>query len=1106
MKNLLKLFGMQTRLLSSAVCAVTFATVIGFTFAALSLTGCDNGGGGGTETLTYKGKGATNTYTLTIAKTAARAFTPIAGDQFKLTDGTDESRGTVVSFNENNSTFTLKPSKGASTFEAEISKKDLIRLSGTITFSKKGEVYISETLTPVTPGGGGGGGGDLWTWTLVNDSKFEDNDYICEIIYANGKFFAAGAKAKIVYSDDGITWTAVQDSKLGTIGTIEALCYGGPAGQEKFLASTSVSLSYSTDGITWTSTLTDNPSSSSTSSSQVFRTIIRSIVWGKDKFVGVGTYGRIGYSSDGIAWTQADVASIFDDTNVQHISYGGGKCVASDTYFKKMAYSTDGINWVKVMDEDVPPNIEGIAYGNGRFVAGDNVIIYSSDGINWTSVEDIKIQGFSGIIYGNGMFIAVSSSGVATSPNGETWTKVSNSPFDSNSRIYPNAVAYGNGKFVVVGTNGKIAYSSGLGGGGGGGQGTAPAITTSSLPGGTVGMAYNQTLAASGGAPITWSRDSGSLPGGLSLSSSGVISGTPTTAGTFNFTVKATNSAGSVTKELSINIASSGGVVTGNMTWITVETTAFDYKLLGITDANVYAIAYGGAAGQEKFVAAGSMGKIAYSSDGITWTAAVMDNSLYEIGQAIYAIAYGGGTFVAGGNGNMVTSTDGITWTAVSDKLSGIFDIAYGGGKFVAMNEYGGMEYSADGKNWTRVTEANNPFTTNYANGYGKIIYGGDRFVATVPNSQMAYSTDGVSWTAITTTVFDYQLFGEQLKGEISAIAYGNGTFVAGAAEILGGGKKAYSTDGGVTWKAITSPVFESRRITAITYADGKFFAGDENGNIASSPDGVTWTSIGEKVFGATQIGSVTASAIVSVGGRFVALRGYDHKLAYSWGLGGSQGAAPAITTTSLPGGTTGTAYSQKLAASGGAPIAWILESGSLPDGLFLSSDGAISGRPTTAKTFNFTVKAINGAGSSTAQALSLVIAQGSTEGGGTFTLTDIPSQYDGKYVYMSFEGNNALIVYGFEDMVKSTLPQISNGSVSIPLWMLDLSSPTKVSRYDGNDSLSLYESAIIDSQQVQGYKGKVTYWYPLVETIQFSDGNAARSWSQGSSYSENIK
>lgn len=80
-----------------------------------------------------------------------------------------------------------------------------------------------------------------------------------------------------------------------------------------------------------------------------------------------------------------------------------------------------------------------------------------------------------------------------------------------------------------------------------------PVITTTTLQGGKAGAAYSQTLAATGTAPITWSIESGSLPNGLTLSGN-TISGTPTTAGTFTFKVKAANGAGSDTKELSIVI------------------------------------------------------------------------------------------------------------------------------------------------------------------------------------------------------------------------------------------------------------------------------------------------------------------------------------------------------------------------------------------------------------------------------------------------------------------------------------------------------------------------------------------------------------------------
>lgn len=69
------------------------------------------------------------------------------------------------------------------------------------------------------------------------------------------------------------------------------------------------------------------------------------------------------------------------------------------------------------------------------------------------------------------------------------------------------------------------------------------AVTTTALASGGVGVPYSATLSATGGTPpYTWSLVSGSLPPGLSLSSAGEISGTPSAAGSYSFTVQVTDS------------------------------------------------------------------------------------------------------------------------------------------------------------------------------------------------------------------------------------------------------------------------------------------------------------------------------------------------------------------------------------------------------------------------------------------------------------------------------------------------------------------------------------------------------------------------------------
>ncbi len=108
-----------------------------------------------------------------------------------------------------------------------------------------------------------------------------------------------------------------------------------------------------------------------------------------------------------------------------------------------------------------------------------------------------------------------------------------------------------------------------ISGGGGGGGGLT--LTTTSLPAATVNTTYATTLAATGGvAPYTFTlANSTALPAGLTLSAAGVISGTPTTAGSTPFSVTVTDSttptALTLTSNLSITVNTTAGPSCGNM-------------------------------------------------------------------------------------------------------------------------------------------------------------------------------------------------------------------------------------------------------------------------------------------------------------------------------------------------------------------------------------------------------------------------------------------------------------------------------------------------------------------------------------------------------------
>jgi hypothetical protein len=115
-------------------------------------------------------------------------------------------------------------------------------------------------------------------------------------------------------------------------------------------------------------------------------------------------------------------------------------------------------------------------------------------------------------------------------------------------------------------------------------------ITTApTLPNGTVGTAYNQTLALAGGTGMfTWSVSTGTLPAGITLNASaGSLSGSPSAPGTFTFTVSVTGGGQSATKSLTITVgvpAAPPATITG----LPATATPATQPPLGITIPNAY--------------------------------------------------------------------------------------------------------------------------------------------------------------------------------------------------------------------------------------------------------------------------------------------------------------------------------------------------------------------------------------------------------------------------------------------------------------------------------------------------------------------------------------
>jgi hypothetical protein len=478
---------------------IVFTTLLAFSLVlSLALTACGGGGGGGgtggdPTSIIYTGQDGTYSYKLTISKPRA-VYNPAEGDDYELTvyEGTTgsgtvkvTSKGTINKINT--TTFELTGTNITAKITITVDNQNHITsFEGTITMGDT-TYTLPTVVSPITGGNNGGntggnnGNNTSGTWTAVADSTFGSTglySYIRAIAYGGDKFVAGGGGGNMAYSSDGVTWTAVPDSTFGT-DEIHAIAFSGG----KFVAGGSDGkMAYSPDGVNWTAIPNGTGAGTSTFDSQYIEAIAYGGAAGQEKFVAVGTWGKMAYSFDGINWT-AISTTVFDYQSVggtainkgyiNAIAYGNGKFVAGDS--GGTAYSTDGISWTKSTIDTY--GVNGIAYGSGKFVAvGDiaktgygGTMAYSSDGITWTPVpittfevpqynEEVPINA---IAYGNGKFVAVGDGRAAYSADGVNWTAITNTPLNGNQI---HAIAYGSAgnRFVAGGWFGKMAYSTGF--------------------------------------------------------------------------------------------------------------------------------------------------------------------------------------------------------------------------------------------------------------------------------------------------------------------------------------------------------------------------------------------------------------------------------------------------------------------------------------------------------------------------------------------------------------------------------------------------------------------------------------------------------------------
>ena len=174
-----------------------------------------------------------------------------------------------------------------------------------------------------------------------------------------------------------------------------------------------------------------------------------------------------------------------------------------------------------------------------------------------------------------------------------------------------------------------------------------PKITTTSLSEGTVNTAYNQTLLASGDATITWS--SSDLPEWLTLNSDGTISGTPTAAGTYSFTVTATNDYGSDSKEFTLTIDQQGTI---HVTSVSLDKTSLELTEGG-TGTLIATVEPNNATNRN-----------------VTWESSNTSVATVDANGLVTAVSAGTATITATADGKSATCT--VTVTAATVPVTGV--------------------------------------------------------------------------------------------------------------------------------------------------------------------------------------------------------------------------------------------------------------------------------------------------------------------------------------------------------------------------------------------------------------------------------------------------
>ena len=520
----------------------------------------------------------------------------------------------------------------------------------------------------------------------------------------------------------------------------------------------------------------------------------------------------------------------------------------------------------------------------------------------------------------------------------------------------------------------------------------ATTVDPAVLPAGTTGTAYSQTLSSSTGtAPFTFAVTGGSLPPGLTLTAAGLLSGTPTSAGSYSFTVTGTDNTGVTASRAYTLSISPAAVAISPATLPPGSRSVFYSQALtgsGGTSPYSFAVTGGSLPAGLSLNAAGTLAGTPGAIGSYTFTVTATDANA-AAGQRTYTL-------------NINVATLDITPGVLGDAAAGLSYQA------VLSASGGTAPYS---------------FSLNTGSTLppGMNLSSNGSFTGT-PSAAGQYTftlkvTDGLSQTATRTFAFKVTLNSVLVQGSLAAGTYGV-AYSAGFDASGGALPYTYTVTSGALPAGITLSSSGSLSGTPTTFGTFTFWvnAVDKYGatgtypfTLVIAPPSIVMTP--DDLFAATSglfysvtmaasgglgaytyavsTGALPAGLVLSANGTLSGipnaapgLYSFTVTATDAYGATGSKAmtlilATPFILVSSvgLPTATIGVTYLQTLAVTGGsAPYTYSLAEGSLPAGIRLSTDGVLSGSPTTEGTWTFTVLIVDANGVKGRQSFRLVV------------------------------------------------------------------------------------------------------------------------------------